>query len=316
MSSWRLGLLLLALTAAACGLRPDLPSQIPNTQVLGDDSYEIAYRWLVGGVTDMLVHRSTSIFYVIQDADSLSIYPTYKREDLVTPGHKQLFQGLIQPTLLADGSDQGFRIWVYDAGDGAVKGYDGGEFLDTLQVEVTITDSDWQQVVAIAADDEGRVFVADRGGNRIFRYRIIGQPGSLYATEDGFLPWTSQAGGATVKDIAYANGRIYLLDDGLHTLQVLHPLGGPLNPPLFDYYDDLLDDPVGLTADAEHLFVINRSDTTVWELATDLTPDSELRVNTHSKEILRDPLAFTVVDGRVYVADPTLGKIIDYEKRQ
>ena len=60
----------------------------------------------------------------------------------------------------------------------------------------------------------------------------------------------------------------------------------------------------------------NRVDTTVWEYAADLEPGSELLVNSHTKEILAAPTALTVVQDRVYVADPELGKIIDYEKRQ
>ena len=311
-----LPLLVAAIVAGACGIKPELPSQIPNTEVLGDESYEVAYRWLVAGVTDMLVHRSTSIFYVIQDAESLSIYPTYKREDLVTPNHKRIFQGLTSPRLLADGSDHDFRIWVYDAADDRVKGYDGGEFLDTLAVQVSFTDALWQDVIALAADDEGRVFIADRGLNRIYRYRVGGTAANPTVSADGQLSWTSQAGGATVRDIAIAAGRLYLLDDGLHTIQVLDPATGPLNPPLFDYYDELLDDPIAITADAEHLFVINRADTTVWELSAALDAEGQLRVNTHAKEILRAPAALTTVAGRVYVADPELGKIIDYEKRQ
>lgn len=305
-----------AILAGACGLKPELPSQIPNTEVLGDESYEVTYRWLVEGVTDMLVHRSTSIFYVIQADESLCIYPTYRREDLVRPNHKRLFQGLTTPQLLADGSDHDFRIWVYDAADKRVKGYDGGEFLDSLAVQVSFTDAAWQEVVALAADDAGRVFVADRGPNRIYRYRVGGTPANPVVSADGQITWTSQAGGATVRDIAFAAGRLYLLDDGLGTLQVLDPASGPLNPPLFDYYDELLDDPIALAADAEHLFVINRADTTVWELSATLDADGQLRVNTHTKEILRTPAALTVVAGRVYVADPELGKIIDYEKRQ
>ncbi len=308
-------MLAILVLAAACGLKPDLPSQIPSTEVLGDDGYEVGYRWLVGGVTDMLVHRNTSIFYVIQDAESLSIYPTYKREDLVTPNHKRLFQGLTEPRLLADGYDRDFRLWVYDADDGLVKGYDGGGFLDTLQVELSFGDPAWQEVVAIAADDEGRVFVADRGANRVYRYQVSAT-GELSAAADGELIWTSQAGGATVRDIAYSNGNIILLDDGLGTIQVLDPTSGPQDPPLFDYFDDLLAEPVMLTANAELLFVYNQADTTVWEYAADLEAGSELLVNTHTKEILAAPTALTVVLDRVYVADPELGKIIDYEKRQ
>jgi hypothetical protein len=305
-----------AILAGACGMKPELPSQIPNTEVLGDESYEVTYRWLVEGVTDMLVHRSTSIFYVIQADESLCIYPTYRREDLVRPNHKRLFQGLTAPRLLADGSDHDFRVWVYDEADKRVKGYDGGEFLDSLAVQVSFTDAAWQEVVALAADDAGRVFVADRGPNRIYRYRVGGTPANPVVNADGQITWTSQAGGATVRDIAFAGGRLYLLDDGLGTLQVLDPASGPLDPPLFDYYDELLDDPIALAADAEHLFVINRADTTVWELSATLEAAGQLRVNTHTKEILRAPAALTVVAGRVYVADPQLGKIIDYEKRQ
>lgn len=305
-----------AVLVAACGAKPELPSQIPNTEVLGDESYEVTFRWLVDGVTDMLVHRSTSIFYVIQDAESLSIYPTYKREDLVTPAHKRLFQGLTAPRLLADGSDFDFRLWVYDAADDRVKGYDGGEFLDTLAVQVSFTDAAWQDVIALAADDAGRVFVADRALNRIYRYRVGGTPASPTVSADGQLSWTSQASGALVRDIAYADGRLYLLDDGLGTLQVLDPATGPLDPPLFGYFDDLLAEPSALVADAAHLFVIDRADTTVWELPVDLEAGEQLRVNTHLKEILRAPSALTVVQGRVYVADLELGKIIDYEKRQ
>jgi hypothetical protein len=309
------GILAILILAAACGLKPELPSQIPSTEVLGDDGYEVGYRWLVGNITDMLVHRSTSIFYVIQDSDSLSIYPTYKREDLVTPIHKRLFQGLTRPELLADGTDRGFRLWVYDGDDGLVKGYDAGEFLDTLQVELSFGDPTWQEVVAIAADDEGRVFVADRGANRIYRYQVTSE-GELEAEADGELIWTSQAGGATVRDIAYSGGNIILLDDGLGSIQVLDPASGPLDPPLFDYFDELLAEPIMLTANDEHLFVYNRVDTTVWEYSADLEPGSELLVNTHTKEILLAPTALTVVQDRVYVADPELGKIIDYEKRQ
>lgn len=309
-------LVVTAILAAACGIKPPLPSQIPSTEVQGDDSYEVRYRWLVGGVTDMLVHRSTNIFYVIQDAESLSIYPTYKREDLVTPAHKRLFQGLETPLLLADGSDVDYRLWVYDEADGQLKGYDGGEFLDTLQVRVSFGDPTWQEVVAIAADDEGRVFVADRGGNKVYRYQVTGTNGDLEVEDDGELIWTSQAGGANVRDIAFSDGHIVLLDDGLGTIQVLDPASGPLNPPLFDYYDELLAEPTRLTADAENLFVVNLADTTVWEIDANLTPDGELLVNTHNKEILSAPTAVTVTQGRVYVADPELGKIIDYEKRQ
>jgi len=196
-----------------------------------------------------------------------------------------------------------------------VKGYRGGEFLDTLTVQVSFTDPTWQEVVALAADDEGRVFVADRGANKVYRYQVSGEIGDLDVITAGELIWTSQAGGALVRDIVYADGKIVLLDDGIGTIQVLDPLSGPQDPPLFDYYDELLPEPTRITANEEHLFVINASDLTVWEIPLTLESEAELRVNTHNKEILESPTALTVVQGRVYVADPELGKIIDYEKR-
>ncbi len=197
-----------------------------------------------------------------------------------------------------------------------MKGYDGGEFLDTLSVQVSFGNPAWQEVAAMAADDEGRVFVADRGVNKVYRYEVTGGNGDLEVSADGELVWTSQAGGATVRDIAFSNGRIVLLDDGIGTIQLLDPGSGPLNPPLFDYYDELLPAPTVLSANAENLFVINSSDTTIWEIPADLAEGGELLVNTDTNAILQAPSAMTVVQGRVYVADPELGKIIDYEKRQ
>ncbi|MBN2171407.1 MAG: hypothetical protein JW819_08810 [Candidatus Krumholzibacteriota bacterium] len=309
-----IGILLPLLLAAACGLKPELPEQIANVEVVGDESYEITYRWLIDGATDMLVHRGTSIFYVIQHAESLSIYPTYKREDLVTPSHKKLFNGLVEPRLLAAGTDLGRRLWVYDAGDGLLKGYDGGEFLEPLDVEISHGDPAWQDVAAVAADDEGRVFVADRAANKIYRYQVTGAPGSLHLAAAGQITWTSQLTGATVRDLDFAAGKLVLLDDGLKTIQLLDPAG--VASPIFEYLSDLLADPVALVADADNLFVLDMADTSLWEIDADLDPTSALRVNTDDREVLRQPSAVTLNQGKVYVADPELGKVIDYEKRQ
>jgi len=309
-----IGILLPLLLAAACGLKPELPEQIANVEVVGDESYEITYRWLIDGATDMLVHRGTSIFYVIQHAESLSIYPTYKREDLVTPSHKNLFNGLVEPRLLAAGTDLDHRLWVFDAGDGALKGYDGGEFLEPLDVEISHVDPAWQAVAAIAADDAGRVFVADRAANKIYRYLVEGSPGALSLAADGEVTWTSQLTGATVRDLDFAAGKLVLLDDGLGTVQLLDPAG--VASPIFEYLSGVLADPVALAADAENLFVLDMGDTSLWEIDADLDPTSALRVNTDDREILRQPTAMALNQGKVYVADPELGKVIDYEKRQ
>jgi hypothetical protein len=264
----------------------------------------------------MLVGRHTGIFYVIQDQDSLSIYPAYRQTTLVELSGKRLFQGLDEPLLLADGIDESLRLWVYDGADETLKGYDGSEFLDSLEVEISFQDPAWQNVVAIAADDAGHVFVADRTPNKVYRYRVDDSPGGLELVDDGELQWTSQGAGATVRDIAFHGGRILLLDDGLPTLQELDPVQGPLDPPIFEYFSDLLDQPISLAADGDHYFVMDRADTTVWEIGRDLVVEEALRVNSDELERLLEPSTLTLNDGRVYVADPSLGKIIDYEKRQ
>ena len=66
--------------------------------------------------------------------------------------------------------------------------------VDNLDVELSFTD-DWEDVVAVCADTDGHVFVADRGTNLIYRYHVSGSAGNPDVDEDGFLSWTSQGGG-------------------------------------------------------------------------------------------------------------------------
>ncbi len=298
----------------ACGIKADIPSQIPSTEILGDDAYEINYRWLIGGVTDLLVHRGSGFFYVIQDSDSLIIYPSYRREDLVDPQpHKQLLKGLDTPVLLADGLDRKLRLWVYDEGDGLVKGYDGGRGIDTLTVELEFSDPAWQSVTAIAADNAGRVFVADRIANKVRRYEVREDDDVLEVVPAGEITWTSQQTGARVRDIAFAGGKLILLDDALMSIQKLDPAG--VEPSEFEFLDELLVEPITLSADDEHLFIIDNSDASVWEIPFDLDAAEALKVNTHTKEILASPVGVTLRSGSVYVADTSLGMVIDYEKR-
>ena len=89
----RILLLATLLLAGACGIKVDLPSQIPSTEPFSEDDYTLAFQWLVPGVSEMLVGRNTGIFYVIQDQDSLSIYPAYRQTTLVELTGKRLFQG-------------------------------------------------------------------------------------------------------------------------------------------------------------------------------------------------------------------------------
>ena len=311
-----ISLLFLSLALAlGCGLKVDIPSQIPSTEILGDDAYEVNYRWLIAGVTDLLVHRRSDFFYVIQDSDSLIIYPSYRREDQVTPSpHKNLFRGLLSPRLLADGNDLKFRLWVFDDGDGKLKGYDGGRGIDTLLVEIEFADPAWREVTAIAADDAGRVFVADRLANKVYRYRVELDGGVPELTPNGQITWVSQQAGARVRDIAFGGGSLILLDDALFTLQILDPAG--VADPRFAYMDALFIQPIALSADDENCFVVDLGDTSVWEIPLSLDPGEALKVNTHTKVILKSPVAITLKDGKAYVADAQLGMVIDYEKRQ
>ncbi len=300
---------------AGCGIKPELPDQTPFTGGITEGDYSLEYRWTVGGVTDMVVGRDSGIFYVIQDTDSLGIYPAYRRADAVLEG-RQLFPDLIQPELLAEGRDFDRRLWVYDGADGTVKGFDGNEFLNELSVILELSDPSWQDIVAIAADDDRHLFVADRGPNRIYRYKVEGEQSDFEILSDGELSWTSQGGGATVRDLAFADGNLLLLDDVLLTLQVLDPLAGPLNPPLFTYLEGFIDEPTLITGDGDAIFVADRADTTVWAVDWNLAMDSAVRINSQEDEpILLNPVALTVNEGKLYVADPELGKILDYEKR-
>jgi hypothetical protein len=260
----------------------------------------------------MIVHRSTRIFSVIQHADSLSIYPTYAREDTV-PSHKRLFTGLISPRYLADGNDYQFRLWVFDGGDQRLKGYDGGEFLEALPVEIQHADPRWQNVAGVAADNAGRVFVAERGANRIYRYEVSPPPGPEL-DEAGELAWVSQNTGAKVADIAFAEGRIVLLDDGLLTLQLLDPAGQ--TPAVAAYFAEVFQQPARVTANAAGIFVLDSAGPVIWQIGWDLTPGSVQRVNEGANQVLKSPTAIALNDDKVYVADGDWGRIFDYEKRR
>jgi len=309
-------MLVLAVLAANCGIKTELPAQPPYSGGISQGDYYLEYRWYADEVTDMLVGRDSGIFYVIQSEDSLGIYPAYMRKDTLRLEGRQIFQDLERPKLLAEGRDFDLRIWIYDADDGMVKGYDGNEFLNELSVVMEFGDPDWQDVVAIAASDEGRVFVADRGPNNVYRYRVTGGPGSPQVVEDGQLSWTSQGGGATVRDLAFAEGRLLLLDDVLMTLQILDEETGPLNPPQFTYLSGLIDQPGLVTADADAIFVSDRADTTFWAIDWELNLAAAVRVNSSDdKTAVLHPVAMTVNEGKLYVADPELGMILDYEKR-
>ena len=308
--------ILMALTlTASCGIKPDLPDQTPFTGGISEGDFSLEYRWTVGGVTDMVVGRDSGIFYVIQDADSLGIYPAYRRANATLEG-RQLFEGLIEPSLLAEGRDYDRRLWVYDRGDGAVKGFDGNEFLDALPILMEFTDPDWQDIVAIAADDESYVFVADRGPNLIYRYRVEGDATDAEIFADGTLSWTSQGGGATVRDLAFADGNLLLLTDVLLTLQILDTETGPQDPAVFVYLDGFIDEPGLITGAGSDIFVTDRADTTVWVMNWELQLEKAVRINALDDDpALLDPVAMTVNEGKLYVADPELGKILDYEKR-
>ncbi|MBC8366098.1 hypothetical protein H8E52_01675 [bacterium] len=310
-------ILLLTFMAAAvgCGIKPELPDQTPFTGGISEGDYSLEYRWTVTGVTDMVVGRDSGIFYVIQDSDSLGIYPAYRRANAVLEG-RQLFPDLIEPTLLCEGLDFDRRIWIYDEADGKVKGFDGNEFLNELSVIMEFHDPAWRDVVAIAADDDRRIFVADRGPNRIYRYKVEGEAGDFEILTDGEISWTSQGGGATVRDLAFANGFLLLLDDVLLTLQILDPETGSQNPAVFTYLDGFLDQPAHITGDGDAIFVTDRANNTVWAIDWDLNMNLALRINAQDDDpALVDPVAMTVNEGKLYVADPELGKILDYEKR-
>ncbi|MDP6419052.1 MAG: hypothetical protein QF492_06690 [Candidatus Krumholzibacteria bacterium] len=314
-------ILLMLLLLLACGIKPELPNQIPNTEVFSEDDYVIQYRWLLDGVADLHLSSTSRIFYAIHN-DSLNIFPAYTRKDSVSIEGWCKFLGLEEPVYLADGRDYAAHLWVYDAADGNVKGFDGSLFaVDSLDVELSFTD-DWEDVVAVCADTDGHVFVADRGTNLIYRYHVSGSAGNPDVDEDGFLSWTSQGGGATVRDMAYADGNIVLLttapdgssSENLLMLQILDPVNGPQGE--FEYFDDLLGDPRSISADGDHLFVTDYADTSLWEIGWDLLPSEANRVNSDEKVQLLNPVSFTINEGRVYVADPELGMIVDYEKRQ
>lgn len=312
----RLAALAIPLLLVGCGLKMQIPDQIPSSGGFADADYEVTYRWLIPGVTDLLIARHSNIFYVIQHEDSLSIYQAYKREDMVTPDHWNLFDGLVSPRYLADGRDDAARLWVWDEGDGRLKAYDGSEFLAVQQPQLSWQDGDWGEVVAIAADDDGHLFVADRGANRIWRYEVSTGPSGLELAADGEVGWISQGTGATVRDICFAGTRLLLLDDALMTVQKLVPDADDTSGAEAFYLSDVLAAPTSISSDGEAIIVIDPGSGKVWDFGWEASADEVLRVDKDDKVTLADPIGTVLNGGKVYVADPVLEMVIDYEKRQ
>ncbi|MCP4546026.1 MAG: hypothetical protein GY835_06135 [bacterium] len=308
-------LLPFALLALACGIKTELPSQIPNTEPLGDEGYAANYRWNIDGITSMMFHRSGNIFTAIQHEDSLSIYPSYQKTFDVKPINKRIFVGLGTPLLLADGYSGHHRLWVLDDADGYIKGYHGRDiFADELEIEIQFTDPNWQDIVGIAADSHGRIFVADNAANTVYHYLLEDDAITL----QGELTWGAQVS-SSIRDVDVAGDYVVLLVEGSWAVRRFLLVGDEFVEEDYVGTQREFTDPIAMVGRPGVCFVVDQGDSSVWELdLEDLNnPEGGVLVAAAAADTtIILPSAIAVNNDKVYIADSVLERVVDYEKRQ
>jgi hypothetical protein len=308
-------LIIITILTLACGLKTEMPSQIPSTTAAAVEGYDRQRIWFIDGVSDMLIHRASGIFSVIQHDDSLSIFKTFAA-DSITPANRRIFQGLQEPALLSSGFDTSARLWAYDRADDYLRGYDGYENSDTMQADIVFHDENWLSVVALAADDSAHIFVAEKINNKIYTYTV--DDGELDPT--GELTWGAQVSSRIV-DMDFGGEYLLLLVEGDWPLRrFVWSVASQVYEELdFNFPQQEFVNPSRIVTSATQCFVLDAGDSTVWELPIDEIDDPGaglLVTAARTDQALIFPAGVALNDDKVYIADTEQGRVIDYEKRQ
>lgn len=381
----------LALAATiGCGTKFELPTETPVDQVPGDRSYQMVATWTnMASIADILLTQGTGtqLFLLFQNdggtgfapRGSVLGYALKARPPAPEPLAGITFQNLFNPHALAA---SGASVFVLDQGDTCLArlnpatgrcdtlpnypawnnritdlsaywrvreyGLLGGDTVGTF------TDTSLAWVEGIAADDQGRVYVAGSGivwvrdpenpsiQTRSFLYRIHRYRPVVAGSEpaDPYMPGTRR----WVRDLSF------IVEDGsgLGTLTDPHGLywasqsvpGGPAlfaadrgkgwvqklsdsQPSTGEFFLDNGDNqpltgPIDVTVDrAGFIYVSDRGGRRA--LRYDSQGNFVQRVDVEpdsDQQTLVDPVALAADDSLVYVADRSRGRVVRYERRK
>ncbi len=341
--------LALALGAAGCGNKFSLPVETPGGVIPEKGSY--AYTGSVRGLphlTDVLLTRGTgSTLYVVYDSANVRAFPRFFRGDGSTPPLSYVFSGGFKPIRICQAPG---KLYVLDAGDTTLAKSDttrapGFSIYGLTGGAPTFVykDSSLASVSGIASDPAGNIYVAGVGKEfirddpqdtrrRTFKfvsrvYRYLAAQGfardTQFYVDDGQGIGTISNPGDIFVDPILGDNFLYVADTGKDVVQRMEignnagqplpaiSLDGSQTGTLFVAPADFVADALGFmyAVDTGNRRVLryDNSGTFVQKVNIELDLDADS---------LRVPVAASVDDSLVYVADYETGKVSSYKRRK
>ena len=342
-------LLVFALGLAGCGGKFSLPTETPGGVIPEKGSY--AYTGSVRGLphlTDVLLTRGTgSTVYVVFDSTHIRAFPRFFRGDGSTPPLSYAFSGTFKPIRIAQGPN---RLFVLDAGDTTLMVSDTTKAPGFLIYGLTggaptfvLKDTSLAQVSGIAGDQAGNVYVAGVGKEfirddpqdsrrRTFKfvsrvYRYLAAQGYArdihFYVDDGQGIGTISNPGDIYVDPILGDGYLYVADFGKDVAQrmlIQDNEGEPLPSIALDGAQsgttflgptDFVADNLGFmyAVDTGNRRIVryDGGGTYIQKVNIELDLDADS---------LHVPVATSVDDSLVYVADYETGKVSSYKRRK
>jgi hypothetical protein len=344
-----LGCAALALGAAGCGNKFSLPTETPGGVIPEKGSY--AYTGSVRGLphlTDVLLTRGTgSTLYVVFDSANVRAFPRFFRGDGSTPPLSYAFSGHFKPIRICQAPG---KLYVLDAGDTTLAQSDTSKAPGFLIYGLTggaptfaYKDTTLASVSGIASDPAGNVYVAGVGKEfirddpqdsrrRTYKfvsrvYRYLAAQGfardAQFFVDDGQGIGTISNPGDIFVDPLLGDNYLYIADTGKDVAQrmlVQNNNGDPLPSILVDGAQtgtpmvapaDFVADELGF------MYAVDTGNRRV--LRFDSGGEFIQKVNIEfdlDADSLHVPVAASVDDSLVYVADYQTGKVSSFKRRK
>ena len=343
------GLLVLAFLLAGCGGKFSLPTETPGGVIPEKGSY--AYTGSVRGMphlTDVLLTRGTgSTIYVVYDSANVRAFPRFFRGDGSTPPLSYTFTGMFKPIRIAQGPN---RLFVLDAGDTTLMAADTSKAPGFLVYGLTggtptfaLHDTSLAQVNGIAGDAQGNIYVSGVGKefirddpqdsrrrtfkfvSRVYRY-LVAQGyarDTHFFVDDGQGVGTVSNPGDIFVDPVTGAPYLYVADSGKDVVQRLTIQDNDGNPLPSTALDGAQSgttflNPTDFVADAPgFMYAVDTGNRRVVRYDADGTYVQKVNIELDlDADSLHVPVAASVDDSLVYVADYQTGKVSSYKRRK
>jgi hypothetical protein len=334
---------------AGCGNKFGLPTETPGGVIPEKGSY--AYTGSVRGLphlTDVLLTRGTgSTLYVVYDSANVRAFPRFFRGDGSTPPLSYAFSGFYKPIRICQAPG---KLYVLDAGDSTIAQTDttkGPGFLiyglSGGTPTFVLKDTSLASVSGIASDPAGNVYIAGVGKEfirddpqdsrrRTYKfvsrvYRYLAAQGFARDTEfyvdEGQGTGTISNPGDIFVDPLLGDGYLYVADTGkdvAQRLEIQNNAGVPLPSLLLDGSQSgaTFVAPADFVADAlQFMYVADTGNRRILRYDNGGTLVQKVNIELDlDADSLHVPVAVSVDDSLVYVADYETGKVSSYKRRK